>query len=34
MGNQVVRDVNGYKECDVKRYVRVEKVRGHKYLYI
>ena len=24
---QVVREVNGYKECDVKRYVRVEKVR-------
>lgn len=32
---QVVRDVNGYKECDVKRYVRVEKARrGDIYLYI
>lgn len=24
---KVVRDVNGYKECDTKRYVRIEKVR-------
>jgi len=23
---KVVREVNGYKECDTKRYVRIEKV--------